>query len=326
MRRRGAYGKLIPVLIACFLLTGAFSLAPVTVTMDPDKDPLYRVVTVDALEGALAENKAAAMVTYEKQLLAVCGIMGSMEDKGNAFMMTGSESAEAIRCTVSDAKLRVQAAGLAPGSAVCVMGKMKLSALPEARWTLSVDAVAPMTGNAPSGECWRDASGTIIRTSDRAEKGFGADRIRGGARVTALIPRSFLSVEEELPDTEGFLYRLNELPGERKAQPEQLYLFFFDNETMLQDQNDIRRTTKIEEAIIQNILPGESIAFGKFPKRHNAYGRPFQYYDTAYDGYHAEFAFTPAGEDGIFCMLYIYRSSDHLKDILSVFRFLEIAQ
>ena len=324
MRRVRIILPVILLLTVSFLFSSAFSLAPVTVTLDAEKDPLYLVITADALLDAYRENKTSAGLTYDKQLLAVYGQIGSVDEKGDSFSLVSSQGTEMIRCTVSGTGLRRQAAGQKAGAQVCVLGRIRLTTLPREQWTLTVAGIEAAAGSIPTGEVWRSASGAVVRKTDRAEKGFGTDKIRGGARVTCSVPRSFLSVEEELPNTEGFLYRLNELPGEKKTQPEQLYLFYFDNETMLQDQNDVRRTTKIEEAIIKNILPGENIGFGKFPKRHSAYEHPFQYYDTGYDGYHAEFAFTPAGEDGIFCVLYVYRSSEHLRDILTIFRFLEI--
>ena len=136
--------------------------------------------------------------------------------------------------------------------------------------------------------------------------------------------------EEKLGIIEGYQYTLNKLePSE--TEPESLFICYFDNEALLENANDADETELIEKAIVENILG--SIGAGKFPSKEvkTYYGADYDYYIGSFksalemgNGYHTEFVFEADGEDGIVVILYVYKNTGHLSDVMFVTRFIEI--
>jgi len=154
--------------------------------------------------------------------------------------------------------------------------------------------------------------------------------------VEYYIPDSWASeaiqhsiVEDNLGIMEGHQYTLNKLdPSE--SVPESLFVCYFDNETHLSDYlNDADETELIEKAIVENILG----SVGKFPSKESKtyYGSDYDYYTGSFKsmlemgtGYHTEFVFQADGEEGIVLVLYVYKNTRHLSDVMFVTRFIEI--
>ena len=128
----------------------------------------------------------------------------------------------------------------------------------------------------------------------------------------------------------GIVRRVDDLG--RIVIPKEIRLFicYFDNKTQLSDYlNDSDEIELIEKAIVENILG----SVGTFPSKEvkTYYGSKYTYYigsfKSAFDtgsGYHTEFIFQEDGEDGIVVMLYVYKETTHISDVLFVSRFLEI--
>ena len=140
----------------------------------------------------------------------------------------------------------------------------------------------------------------------------------------------FNIIDEKLGTMEGYQYRLNRLDA-NDSVPESLFICYFDNQIQLADYlNDAEKTELIEKAIVYNIIAKENFISSK--KGVNTYyGSEYDYYlgsyKTAFDigtGYHTEFVFQADGDDGIVVMIYVYKETKHLSDVLFVSRFLKI--
>ncbi|MCR5675641.1 MAG: OB-fold putative lipoprotein [Lachnospiraceae bacterium] len=306
-------------LLCVTMLLSGFSLSS-NVTLDPERNRIYREVSAEEMIKALADNEALAEKTYDGQYLAIRGIVKEVSGNGRTVTVAPYKEQKgdaSVRVGFYDEALRADAAGFVPGDPVCVCGRASFSRLPSASLNVTGQKIERATGTGASG-----AAGIFrFLNGERVDAQALEKRSSQNSEVIWTIPGQWKRVETVTDDYR--LYRLNELPGEQKSEPEQLYVFYFDNEKYLLDLNDRTRTTEIEKAIIKNILPNERIGFGRFPKRRDVYGHAFHYYDTGYGGYHAEFAFTPDQDNGVFCLLYIYETSDHLDDILMLMRLLE---
>ena len=139
----------------------------------------------------------------------------------------------------------------------------------------------------------------------------------------------FNIIDEELGTMEGYQYRLNKLEA-NDSYPESLFICYFDNKTQLADYlNDAEETELIEKAIVYNIIGEKNIKSSK-KGLDTYYGSEYDYYLGSYTakfhGYNTEFIFQADGEDGIVVMLYVYKETKHLSDVLFVSRFLKINQ
>lgn len=312
------------LLCAVFLFCGAFSFAS-TVVLDPERSRIYQEADAAAILQALSDYDTAAL-TYHDQYLAVYGTIGSIGDGKRSFTLipTGAGAdAASVTCSISDASVRNLLGGFGPGDAVIVYGLSVTRKLPSPSAGILVHGVEKSTQAAADPAKYRFLYNDSFRRDALETRMLGNAGQDAGGIVKLYLPTGFSSVESTLPDVEGYLYQLNALPGSRKEEPEQLYVFWFDNEKYLSGPDEYSKTTQIEQAIIKNLLPGETIGFGKFPKKRDVYGRAFQYYDTRYGRYHAEFAFMPVKQRGILCFLYVYETSDHVDQILSLFRLIE---
>ena len=309
MKKRRIAGFLI---LAVLLLTG-FAFAS-TVTLDPEKNRIFQDASISEMLDTLSTNEPLAKEQYDNQYLAIVGQIGEISGNGKTVTLISSANEtsgkRSIRCTFQEESLRAQVLTFSTGDTVRVYGLTVISVLPSKSYSVIGRGIEKSTAASSASPRFRFLYGQPD-TEPKEERSFDKD-------ISLMIPRRWVAVETVTK--EYHLYRLNELSDSKKAEPEQLYLLYFDNEKYLATMDDRFRTTEIERAIIKNILPKEKIGFGRFPKQRDVYGKTFQYYDTAYGNYHAEFAFAPNGEKGIFCMLYIYETSDHVDDILMLMR------
>lgn len=166
-------------------------------------------------------------------------------------------------------------------------------------------------------------------------------RVAGGT-MTYMVPSAFEQVESPIENITGNRYTLNEIQNEKKADAEDLFVFYFDNEKYLLNLNDKNQREAIEMAIIKNILPGEKInnilERMEFPtktikaKYNRAAGgsetKVFDYFTTSFvdsskKTHNVEFVFTVNGQEGIGCILYVFTESVHKEDILYIMSTIE---
>ena len=166
---------------------------------------------------------------------------------------------------------------------------------------------------------------------------MAADVTVADGRMLLKVPKTFLSVDEELTGVEGVQYKLNELEETYSTSAEQLYVFYFENEKYLLYKDDAKNTTAVEMAIVQNILPGEKVSGivdgAGFPSasKHDRNDRVFDYYSSTYTDvnrktHHVEFAFTKDGTRGFGCILYVFTDPVHKADALYVMDSIRFAQ
>ncbi len=323
MRRRARFA-VIPALMAVLILLCGFSFGRIYVTLDVRDNTLYREMSAGEIFDAVSSDLQAAKQTYDRESCAVFGKLKSVAKDGRSFEITAADTDgtqnRSIHCILGE---NYSGSLPAVGSVFYTLGELRITALGSGSCSLEAAGIRESSSRLASDEVYLTVNGDIVRPGSMTVRTFGKNSITKDPVVSLKIPESFVTVEEKLPNLDGYLYRLNEMRDTRNTRPEQFYIFWFDNEEQLYDQNDKNRSQDIARAIIKNILPGENIRFGRFPIRRTVYGQEYMYYDTAYSGHNAEFVFKPCGTDGILCMLYVYRNSDHKKDILSIFRFVE---
>ena len=320
MRRRTLAAAMAA--LTAFIFLCGFSFGKIYVTLDVRDNTLYREISAEEVLDAVAADVQAAKHTYDRGSCAVFGKLKSVAKDGRSFEIAAADGTNdrSIHCILSEAY-----SGQLPavGAVFYTLGDMRITALGSGSCSLEAAGIKETSARIAADEVYLTVNGDVIRPGSMTDRTFGKNSITKEPIVSLKIPQSFVTVEEKLPKLDGYLYRLNELKDTRNTRPKQLYIFWFDNEEQLYDQNDKSRSQDIARAVIKNILPGENIRFGRFPIRRTVYGLEYMYYDTAYSGHNAEFVFKPCGTDGILCMLYVYRNSDHKKDILSIFRFVE---
>ena len=320
MRRRSVAIALAA--LTAFVFLCGFSFGKIYVTLDMRDNTLYREMSAEEVFDAMSSDLQAAKQTYDRESCAVFGKLKSVAKDYRSFEIEAADGThdKLIHCILSETY-----GGQLPavGTVFYTLGDMRITALGSGSCSLEAAGIREASARIAKDEVYLTVNGDVIRPGSMTDRTFGKNSITKEPVVSLKIPQNFVTVEEKLPKLDGYLYRLNELKDMRNSRPEQFYIFWFDNEEQLYDQNDKNRSQDIARAIIKNILPGENIRFGRFPIRRTVYGHEYMYYDTAYSGHNAEFVFKPCGTDGILCMLYIYRNSDHKKDILSIFRFVE---
>lgn len=153
---------------------------------------------------------------------------------------------------------------------------------------------------------------------------------KGEVTASFSAPESWNAVREELDNADGYQFKLNEISGSYRTEPEQFYVFYFDSEKYLADLSDRQKLKKVERAIVKNILPKEDMDVLGFPtKTMKKNGNKYNYYVTGYDdpkgnSHHAEFTFVPASNGDMLCTLYIFGSSYHKKEAISLLQSVRI--
>lgn len=164
-----------------------------------------------------------------------------------------------------------------------------------------------------------------------------------GGKMTYMVPSDFDAVEAPLENIAGYSYRLNQIPSQFRTDAEDVFVFYFDNEKYLLNLNDKNHREAIEMAIVKNILPEEKVnnLFERMsfptktikakytPVSGKNFTREYDYFttyfvDSSRKTHNVEFVFTPNGDKGIGCILYIFTESVHKEDILYLMRTIEL--
>lgn len=190
-------------------------------------------------------------------------------------------------------------------------------------WIFSCAAAFPWTAKVTldvSGDTSVPASGTehvIERSSGMPFASFS-------------VPDTWTDVESSTDRVYGFAYKLNEISGSYRTEPEQFYIFYFDCEKYLEDLSDRQSLKKIERAIVNNILPDDDTPVLSFPERtiiRN--GQKFSFYrtkykDTAGKRHNVEFVFIPGKDGDMLCAVYVFLTSDHKDEAISLLQSIKI--
>lgn len=319
----------ISVVIA---LCGASWFDSAKVTIDTENNRVYRYHTVDKVMEAFAADVNAAKENYQEEYVLLSGKIAKIEKNGKNIEVSGLEkTTDTIVCSY-DKSLQASASEYKVNDSIALYGKLSVGFF-DKKVHLNVEKIVQIPEEIKSDEVYFLLDGIFFDKAD-AEKITLDD-----GHVAYYIPRIWTGeeiqhniVEEELGIIEGYQYVLNKIPGEADSVPESVFVCYFDNQKLLADyQNDSDETEQIEKAIVANIL-GEVKSFPTKEVR-TYYGAEYTYYAGVFKnaletgtGYHTEFLFQKDGKDGIVMILYVYKDTKHLGDVLFLSRFLEIGE
>ncbi len=329
--------KILTVISAfyiAFLLCGAGWFNRTKVVIDTEKNRVYQYCTVDTLISAFTQDDKEARKTYKDNMVLLAGKVSSIGKNGKDLVLTGITSSDmTVKCSY-DKELRTVASDYGIGDSVALYGKITVDAI-DKDIHLKAEKIMDMPPVITSNEMFY-----LLDGSSFDKRNANKITLHNGD-VEYYIPASWASediqsniTDEKLGTMEGYQYRLNRLEV-NDSDPESLFICYFDNQKQLADYlNDSEETELIEKAIVDNIL-GD---VGSFPSKEvdTYYGSEYDYYLGSYkkksdtvgiksgSGYHVEFIFQADGKEGIVVMLYVYKETKHLSDIMFVSRFLEI--
>lgn len=142
--------------------------------------------------------------------------------------------------------------------------------------------------------------------------------------ISYRIPNYWESIEtkiDTLPDGYGYQYKLDDNFSDSRV--ENLSIFYFDIPDYVKEFKDYKEIGGIERAIIENICPDEDLSWYNLNLKHylfptesaSAFGKKFDYYRASYKNHVVEFVFTEA-TDGLCVMVYVYKDTDYVDDIM----------
>ena len=317
---------------AILALCGANWLDSAKVTIDTENNRVYQYHTTDEVIAEFASDANAAKEKYQGAYVLLAGKITEIEKNGKNMSVSGlAETTDGIECSY-DKSLRPAVSGYKVNDSVALYGKLSVG-LFDKKVRLNIEKIVQVPAVIKSDEVYFLLDGTFF---DKAE----AEKVTlDEGHIAYYIPRIWTgeeiqhNIEEEgLGIIEGYQYVLNKIPGASDTVPEALFVCYFDNQKLLADyQNDSDETELIEKAIVANIL-GEVKSFPTKEVK-TYYGTEYTYYDGVFKnaletgtGYHAEFVFQEDSDDGIVMLLYVYKDTKHLGDVLFLSRFLEVGE
>ena len=314
----------ILALCACLALCGAGLFNNAKVVIDMENNPVYKYCTADTLISAFVKDNKAAKENYKDALLLLPGKIKSIGKNGKDIILTGATHTELeIDCSY-DKELRENALAYKVGDSVALYGKIDIDAI-DKDIHLKTEKIVEVPVAITSDDIYYLLDGASFDKADSEKV-----TLNNGS-IEFLIPSYWKNEDikhdilaDKLGTLEGYQFVLNKLSSGDSA-PESFFVAYFDNKEQLSDYlNDSDETKLIEKAIVENILG----SVGSFPtKTIGEYAYYTGAYKTAFDtgtGYHTEFVFLADGEDGIVVMLYVYKETKHLSDVLFVSHFLEV--
>ena len=295
------------------------------VIMDPTERVIYQSADAKDIINDFQKDKNKAEEKYDNNRNVIYGVVSSKNITNKIIYISGSkDDKDSIACETMNDDNSETIKNLSVGDRVKVFGNI-FSDFLGSGVNVYIDSIVKIEKNAP----------TPADTIYSFKNGSFEDRTRmkkrkiEGSDFSFYIPHEMEAVEhdiarEGLGTLNGYQYRLNEL--DKKANAEQLFVCYFDKETMV-GPNDRKDNKAIEEAMIRDIWKKDDIE--KFPltTRKAYYGKEYTYYqdtfekDLGIDVYQTELAFTEE-ENGIILFLYIYKDKPlNINDVMLTMRF-----
>ena len=316
------------LVVLAFLVTGTHvALADTGVSIDADKTVVYSNVSA----GSVVGNPDA----FNGKNYAVVGRIKNVSADGFSFTLLPEEDGDTgITCTLTVgiysmvAHTEFDETG-SSDKLFKVLGQVQTSSK---GITLAAEYVFEADGK-PYEYTWTLKGGREFRTNETYNRSLGGV-------MHYEIPAAWKTVEEELPNVEGYQYRLNEL--DRSGAPESLFIFYVGNEH-LEEASDKDKTKEFCDAIVKNIMgsviirgPILSQWFERDMVRRDVqadYGK-LSYYtgsftdenNNDFSKHRVEFIFLPRDntDEGVQALLYVYPvtggSQEHKEEILYVMR------
>jgi hypothetical protein len=307
------------------------------IAIDTEQNILYQCCSADTLLNDFAVDEDKAADCYDDSYLDILGKVSEKAKNNKSFRLSAINTSQSItiKCSVDDKSFIDEIAKLNDGDSVEVYGKLSVSLT--GNLEMSIDKLVAVKGDSISDTKYVMRDGYEIENYDMDT------RTLSKGRISFLIPSSWKAVEHELPSEnlgcmEGYQYCLNEIvdTDDAEVNPESFFVCYFDNGTYLKTTSERNQTTRIERTILANILKTDAGDLGKVPSKtvNTYYGHTYHYYEDIYvdakaQSHRIEFAFEPVGTDGFVVYVYVYQDSNHMnhiRDIYSVMRFLEVAE
>lgn len=316
---------LLMVVIASQLC--GFTFFNASVAIDTEKNHVYKYLTVDSVNADFAKDEKQASSKYNNNYYLLSGTISSMTEKGDSFTLKGINPTEEVECSCKK-NIRSSVLGYADyKDTVAVYGEMKVDLIDKERH-LEVEKVVKAPTAIKSADTYFSFNGDTFDVST------GTKRTLANGRVEYFIPSKWKGIEHSIIDEnlgimEGYQYVLNKTSGEKQAEPESLFICYFDKK-LLKESDDIKELKDVEKLIISNI-EGD---VGRFPAKEQTsyYGVNYKYYLGSYKdaldagkGYRTEYVFQEDKGNGIVMFLYVYREPNYLSDVMFVTRFLTIS-
>ena len=315
------YRFMMPVLAAfvIVMLCGA-SLFGAEVVIDTEKHPVYEYISASDL----LTKSAAAEEAYRNRYFLITGEVDSVAADGSSITLTGGNGVLRCECDIG---VYSDAAACRRGDKVALYGRYTVGLFDNERHFTVYGITAP-PANYGSHEMYYTGDGSSF------DRTAAKERTLSDGHVVYYIPAKWQEIEIDIRENklgmiEGREYVLNKTPGSSDAEPELLFICYFDKK-LLKEQGDVAHKARdTEKAIVKNI---EGKVTGFFPSKtaYTYYDSTYKYYLGKYSdpaqlgrGYHTEYVFCEDGDRGIIVLLYVYREEKHLSDVMFAARFIE---
>ena len=329
----------VAVLLVMTLLTAGMAVRAADQTArlknSLQEDIMYTVSAPETLENAWNAGTSGFKAQYNGKHVVLSGEIrsGSVTSGSKQVTLYGTGTGSVRKVTVDmSGQSEVTVANLKAGDTLTVYGQISVSWLLSKSFSITAEHAEVNSGRqftATSAYFWPDTVYDGTELNDMASDGH----------VILKVPADWVDdyVCSRLTNNgiNGYQFSLNAISPAHTDYPEIFYIFYFDNETYLEEppSNPTEGDNEdIEEAIIRNILENLDDDFKiKVSQITTANGRELHYSSETYrpaDGndYRLEFLFLPEDE-GITCMLYLYypKSSavNHLQEVTYVVESLE---
>ena len=309
----------------------------VIVTLDTDANKVYYDTKADDIITLFESGKDLCKNKYNGEYLTIIGVIDSKKSNNKSIDITsfGSDSSTVITCTTSNSTYITRISEMSVGDIVKVYGKLNVNTFGNGSLKMTLDNICATEANSVTGTSY--SMYDSIKEYQFDTKDYNEVALADG-KVKYLVPSNWDYVTENLDKDVYFYcnqYRLNELADNYSSTPECVYIFYFDNDGLV-DLNEKKKTERIEAAIVTNILGPILDKKGKlsdFPYKEvkTYYNQEYDYYVNTFvsnslsKSFHIEFIFTPVGKtDGICGILYVYLEKNHLQDVLFLMRNLTV--
>lgn len=300
------------------------------VVLDVTKNVVYQNIMADTIIARFDDSVSTAKDRYNGGNYAILGKVSGLGKNGRTFRIKAMDGGgSTIECTVNS--ILSDRPSLKVGDVVQVYGRVKINSWLENSIEVSVRSYSVTTATTTSENLFSMINGSCIDRNTMLYRKMAQDCF------TYRIPESWAGVEYALPEdsgVKGYQYKLNELTGDGLA--ESVFLFYVDKR-LLEDAGDISKPTRVQKAIIRNILGNESILHRYVPLLDRDIDMitlttdyaSFASYSGNYQdpngvNYRVEFMFLPSDNKGMRCLLYVYQRENHVDDVLLMMRNMDI--
>ena len=239
-------------IVLSFLMTGVVLAKTDTIAIKADINCVYQNVAADTVIDAYERSGSGA---YKGKCYAVVGRITDVSADGRSFVLRADDRETAVTCSTTANLFSMVSHTYFSGDSqqdlfFKVLGKLTSS---DKELSMEVEHVYLSDGTV-DGAVWSlesdgesDITYNVNETYNRQLKDDDANI---GEVLHYEIPKSWKQIEEELPNVEGFQYRLNEL--DKTGVPESLFIFYVDNDH-LRLATDKDKTEKFNDAVVCNI-------------------------------------------------------------------------